>query len=258
MKLGVCTGFENLEIAAKCGFDYVECAFSRLAAMPEEDYQALLAKKDSFPIPVTKANLFLPADVKPLGPDACEKVQREYLEKAFARAKAIGVKLVVFGSGGARKVPEGWSYARAWRQLCDFLEVVAEYGEKYDITIALEPLRTKECNILNYVSEGTALCGIINHPNVCVLGDTFHMVCGGEPWSHFTFAGKKLAHVHIGHTLPDHSGRIYPRADDGEDYAEILNVLKEMDYQGDVSIEAGFTDLEKDGAAAYECLKPLM
>ncbi len=258
MKLGLCTGFENIELAAKMGFDYVECALNALAALPEEEYQQLLAKKDSFAVPVIKANCFLPGEVKPVGPDACEKVLRDYLELAFSRANAIGIKVVVFGSGAARTVPEGFSYARAWRQLSDFLELVAEYAVKYDIKVALEPLRSKECNILNYVSEGTALCGVVNHPNITVLGDTFHMKNGAEPWDHLTRAGEKLGHMHIGHTLPDLSGRIYPCADDGEDYAEIINVLKAMNYQGDISVEAGFTDLEKDGIAAVKCIKPLL
>ena len=44
MKFGLCANFDSIELAAKMGFDYVECAFSRLAAMPEEEYQALLDK----------------------------------------------------------------------------------------------------------------------------------------------------------------------------------------------------------------------
>jgi len=254
MKLGLCTNFDNLEVAAKAGFEYVECAFNKLAAMPEEEYQALLAKKDSFLVPVTKANLFLPADIKPLGPDACEKVQREYLELAFSRGAAIGVKLVVFGSGGARNVPEGWSHARAWRQLTDFLELVAEYAEKYDIVVALEPLRSVECNILNYVSEGTALCGIVNHPYITVLGDTFHMYMGSEPWEHLARAGEKLSHIHICNPV----GRLYPAPDDGFDYEAVINVLKEMGYKGDISVEAACTDLEKDSLAAVAAIKPLL
>ena len=254
MKLGVCTGFENIELAAKLGFEYLECGFHKLANMPEEDYQALLAKKDSFPIPVSKANLFLPGDVKPVGPDVSEKVLREYLDRAFTRGAAMGIKLVVFGSGGARSVPEGWSYARAWRQLCDFLELAAEYAEKYDIVIALEPLRSQECNILNYVSEGTALCGIVNHPYITVLGDFFHMHLGSEPWEHLARAGEKLSHIHICNPV----GRVYPAANDGFDYETVLNILKDINYQGDVSIEAGVKDLEKEGAEAISLLKPLM
>ena len=254
MKLGLCTSFDNLELAAKIGFEYVECAFSALANMPEEDYQKLLAKKDSFPIPVTKANLFLPGALKPVGPDVSEKALREYMERAFARANAIGIKLVVFGSGGARAVPEGWSYARAWRQLADFLEVVAEYAQKYDVVVALEPLRSAECNILNYVSEGTALCSIVNHPYITVLGDFFHMHLGNEPWDHLTRAGEKLSHIHICNPV----GRLYPAAGDGYDYETVINVLKEMDYKGDISVEAGCSDMEKDGLAAVACIKPLL
>lgn len=254
MKLGLCTGFDNLELAAKMGFDYVECAFSALANMPEEDYQALLAKKDSFPIPVSKANLFLPGALKPVGPDVSEKALREYMERAFARANAIGIKLVVFGSGGARAVPEGWSYARAWRQLADFLEVVAEYAEKYDVVVTLEPLRSAECNILNYVSEGTALCGIVNHPYITVLGDFFHMHLGNEPWDHLTRAGEKLTHIHICNPV----GRVYPASGDGYDYETVINILKEMNYKGDISVEAGTKDMEKDGLAAVACIKPLL
>ena len=254
MKLGLCTNFDNLELAAKMGYDYVECAFSRLAAMPEEEYQELLSKKDSFPIPVTKANLFLPGEVKPLGPEACEGVQREYLDRAFARAKAIGIKLVVFGSGRARQVPEGWSFARAWRQLTDFLELAAEYAEKYDIVIALEPLRSSECNILNYVSEGTALCGIVNHPYITVLGDFYHMYDGSEPWDHLARAGEKLAHIHICNPV----GRLYPVEGDGFEYEPVIKILKEMNYQGDISVEAGTKDLENDGIAAVKLIKPML
>ncbi len=254
MKFGLCTNFDNIELAAQMGFDYVECAFSRLAAMPEEEYQALLAKKDSFPVPVTKANLFLPADVKPVGPDVSEKVLREYMERAFTRAAAIGVKLVVFGSGGARKVPEGWSHARAWRQLCDFLELAAEYAEKYDVVIALEPLRSQECNLLNYVSEGTALCGIVNHPYITVLGDFFHMYMGSEPWEHLVRAGEKLSHVHICNPV----GRLFPAPEDGFDYASVINMLKEMNYQGDISVEASNNNIAVDGVAAVAAVKHLL
>lgn len=254
MKFGLCTNFDNIELAAQMGFDYVECAFSRLAALPEEEYQALLAKKDSFPVPVTKANLFLPADVKPVGPDVCEKTLREYMERAFSRAAAIGVKLVVFGSGGARKVPEGWSHARAWRQLCDFLELAAEYAEKYDVVIALEPLRSQECNLLNYVSEGTALCGIVNHPYITVLGDFFHMYMGSEPWEHLVRAGEKLSHVHICNPV----GRLFPAPEDGFDYASVINMLKEMNYQGDISVEASNNNIAVDGVAAVAAVKHLL
>ena len=255
MKLGVCTSFDNIEIAAKAGFEYLECGLSSLTAMSEEDYQALLAKSASFPIPVLKCNGFLPATVPVSGPGHDTEQLKAYLEKALSRAHALGIKTAVFGSGGARKVPEGWSHFRAWQQIADFLRLANEYAEKYDIDIAIEPLRRKECNILNLVSEGLAMSALVDLPRIGVLGDTFHMLSCHEPYSNLTDAGDRLWHIHISHTLPDLSGRIYPKSDDGEDYETVIRTLKEMDYKGDVSVEAGTKDFAADAIAAIECLR---
>lgn len=257
MKLGVCTGPENMELAAKAGFDYVEWNMAMIAGLSEEEFQAIMVKKPDFPIPVLACNGFLPGNVKVTGPEACAAQQEEYLERALSRANALGVKTVVFGSGAARGVPEGFSHPEAWRQIAAFLKLVAKVCDKYDIVIAIEPLRRQECNILNYVSEGVMMSALVNHPRIGVLGDTFHMLCGSEPWSALKQAGERLKHVHISHELPDLGSRTYPSADDGSDYETIFRTLKEMGYQGGVSIEAGTDDFERDVFRAAACLKPL-
>lgn len=255
MKLGLCTSVENIALAAELGYDYIECALNSLAAASEEEYQQLQTIVRTASIPVTKCNCLLPASVPVCGPHASEQQQREYLEKAFSRAQSLGIKLAVFGSGGARKVPEGWSHVKAWEQIISFLHLLGEYGEKYDITIVIEPLRRKECNILNLVSEGTAMAAAVKHPRIAVLGDTFHMLSCHEPWDALTYAGEKLQHIHVSHALPDLSGRIYPAPGDGEDYAPLFDTLKAMHYQGDMSVEAGCKDLRTEGANALACLK---
>ena len=255
MKLGLCTGPENIALAAELGFDYVEIGLSALAAMEEADYQALVKKKDSFAIPVLCCNGAIPGDVKTTGPDACEEKQRAYLEKAFSRASSLGVKTVVYGSGASRGVPEGWKFFDAWQQIIAFLKLAAEYCEKYDIRIAIEPLRRKECNIVNLVSEGLLLSAAVDHPRIGVLGDTFHMLSSAEPYQALANAGDRLYHVHISHSLPDLSGRIYPAEGDGEDYAGIFDTLRAMGYEGGVSVEAGCKDVRADGENAIRCLK---
>lgn len=254
MKLGLCTDPRTAPLAAELGFDYVECALNALAAMPEADYEMLLLDAASFPIPVSKCNCLLPGNVHVTGPEADESIQRAYLEKAFSRAKAVGIKLASFGSGAARSVPEGWPYEKAWQQIAAFLMLLAEYGEKYGVTIAIEPLRRAECNIINLVSEGTALAAITAHPRIGVLGDTFHMNASHEPYSALAHAGSLLKHMHISHTLPDLSGRVFPADGDGEDYAPLFTTLKAMGYQGDISVEAACRDLRADGVAAVRCL----
>ena len=128
-------------------------------------------------------------------------------------------------------------------------------AEKYDIDIAIEPLRRKECNILNLVSEALAVSSIIDTPRVGVLGDSFHMNSCHEPWSCLTNTGDRLIHFHISHTLPDFSGRIYPKVDDGEDYEIIIHTLLNMNYQGDISVEASTNDFYVDAFIAAEYLR---
>ena len=108
MKLGVCTGFENIEKAAAVGFSFVECNLSQLAAMNDEEFEKLQGRAAAFPIPVLRCNGFMPGEIKVTGPLRDEQQLRGYLDKALQRASAVGVKVAVFGSGVARAVPEGW------------------------------------------------------------------------------------------------------------------------------------------------------
>ena len=256
MRLGVCTKFENLDLAAKAGFDYAECNLSALAALDEEAMRALIAR--DFPIPVLRANGMVPGEVKICGPDASETRWCEYLTHAFSRAHALGVEIAVFGSGAARMVPNGFPFAEAWRQIVQFLRVAAEIGEAYAMRIAIEPLRREECNIVNLVSEGTLLSAIVDSPRVGVLGDTFHMLSMHEPYEALENAGEKLLHVHISRPLKNLVGREYPYPNDGADYESLFAALKQMQYAGTVSIEAGTCDFAYDAPRAVERLKPLM
>lgn len=258
MLFGVCTNWENHEIAAKAGFDYLELALNAIGEMDESEFQALADRVPSLALPILKCNCFLPAWLKVTGPNACEEKQRAYLDLALCRAKKLGVELVVFGSGGARSVPDGYSMNKAWRQMADFAYLAGEYAEKYDIRIVLEPLRAQECNLLNLVAEANVLSAFLNHAYIGVLGDSFHMAAGRENESVLKNAGEKLWHIHISHHLPEFSGRDYPKPGDDGDYEKLISTLKEIDYQGDISLEASSRDFELEAPQAVARIKPLL
>lgn len=258
MKFGVCTGPENIETAAKAGFDFIECMLYSIEAMDEEAFQALAEQAPSMPIPISRCNCFLPPWLKVTGPDTDEKKQRAYLDNAFSRAKKLGVEMVMFGSGGARQVPDGFPMDEAWRQLIAFTRMAAEYAEKYEIQIALEPLRAQECNFFHLMSEANVVSAVVNHPLIGVMADSFHMDCGGENMNILKESGDKLWHIHISHPFPDRSSRDFPRPDDDGDYQPFIDVLKEMNYQGYVSVEGGTQDFETDAPLAVARIKPLL
>ena len=260
MRLGMCVGtdVERMRVAAQVGYDYVEGGLSAIAAMGDEEFETFLRAVKELPIPMLKCNGFMPGSVHPTGANVSEAELRAYLEKAMFRAQRLGIRVCVFGSGAARQVPPDFSHVEAWKQLAAFLRLMAEYCEKYDLKIAIEPLRRKECNIVNLVSEATVLAAWADSPRIGVLGDTFHMLSCHEPWDALTYAGDRLYHMHISHPLADMSSRNFPAPNDGTDYRPIFETLKAMHYAGDVSVEAGCGDFAADAARALACLRALV
>ena len=255
IRLGVCTSADNIDIAAAAGFDYIEIGFAWLNGLSDGEFEALLDKVKASPIGVEASNGMLPGDLKVVGPDVDEAAVRAYLDKTFSRGQQLGIRVVIFGSGAARRVPEGFPQDEAWRQLARYLTIASEYCEKYGIELAIEPLRRVECNIMNLVTEATLMSAMLEKPSIGVLGDTHHMLCSAEPWSAFEQAGSLLKHVHISHSMGNENGRDYPAPGDDGGYEEIFSVLKGCGYDGRVSIEAGCKDFSADAPAACRVLR---
>ncbi len=250
IRLGVCTDVKNINEAAEIGFDYLEFSLAKLASLTEEEYREVCDIVDNAPIKVEACNGMLPGDIKVVGEQVNAQIIHDYLDKAFARARRIGAKVVVFGSGASRRVPDGFDTSVAWRQIGNYLRMVQRHAMENDITVVIEPLRAVECNIMNYVSEATLMASLIQMPNIAVLADTFHMAMGSEPLSALTMAGSLLKHMHIANAI----GRKYPKTGDGERYQEIFETLKEMGYEGRVSVEAGCEDFSREARQAFEVL----
>ena len=89
MRIGICTGLENIRNVAEAGFDYIEPKGSDIALMEEEDCQRLLEEKDTFPIPVESVNFFYPGDMKVVGPEADREAIFAYIGKAIRPQTAI-------------------------------------------------------------------------------------------------------------------------------------------------------------------------
>ncbi|MBR5379278.1 MAG: sugar phosphate isomerase/epimerase [Clostridia bacterium] len=250
IKLGVCTSIDNIDKVAKAGFDYLETSLSGIAALTDEEFEKARAKVEASPIKVEACNGMVPGSIRLTGPDVNAQTIHDYLDAAFARAEQLGTKVVVFGSGAARRVPDDFDTAQAWRQVGNFLRLCERHAAEHDITIAIEPLRSGECNILNYVSEATLIASLIQMPHIAVLGDTYHMAMGGESFSALKMAGGLLKHVHVANAI----GRKYPKTGDGEKYAELFETLRSIPYEGRVSVEGACDDFDTDVVEAFRAL----
>ncbi len=237
MKFGICGGPDTFA-ARPDGLDYLECTVGHM--LPREDDAAFadaFAKLQDACAPLLAANCFLPGDLKSTGPDVDCDALDAYVAAAFARAEKVGIKRIVFGSGGSRQVPDGFDKEEAFAQLVAHCKRFGDIAAKHDIVIVIEPLQVAECNIINTVREGAKLAKAADHANVKVLADFYHMACDGEGPDAIREAGPLLQHVHVA----EKEKRTAPGME-GDDLRPFLKALKDIGYDGMVSIEAGFGD----------------
>ena len=251
VQIGYCTRLANLEAAKAAGFDYVELATSEIAALSDAEFEQAAARIRQAGLPVPAMNLFLPATLKVTGSDIDRDQQMAYVRKAFARLEQIGTTIVVFGSGGARQVPAGFSKDEALRQLVEFGRRIAPEARARGITIAVEPLRPEETNIINSAAEGLALVEAIGDPNFQLMVDFYHLASVKEDPSIVVRARDHLRHLHMAN--PD--GRVFPRAAGEYDYAPFFAALRTIGYDRRISVEASTKDFTGDAPQAITFLR---
>lgn len=252
IRFGICTHPSNAPLLAQLGYDYIEGGISSLYAMEETEFQAAREAVLSSPIRMEAANVFLPGTFRLTGEAADLSGIPAYLDVALSRAEQLGCQVAVFGSSGARNVPEGFPRERAMEQLAEFLRIAGPACQAHGIRIAIEPLNTKESNIINSVKAGLTLAIASGDENIGVLADWYHMELESEGVAGIQAAGELLWHCHIANP----EGRIYPKPSDGqqERYDAFFAALVGIGYQGRVSIE-GRGEPETDGPAGLAVLK---
>ncbi len=229
---GVCIDFNNKERllqAKEAGVDYYEFGFGSLASAANDDIDEIKEFLKTSQVPCLTSNGMFPSEIKLVGPDKDYYVIDEYLDKASERFASIGGDTVVFGSGGARRCPDDYSYEKATEELVEVCgNHIAPYMKKYGLTCAIEPLRSAECNMVTTAKRGYEICKLANKPEIKLLVDLFHFDCENEPRESILNYTDSLAHIHIASAT---NNRFYPKEDDGTDYKQFLDILRKAGYQ---------------------------
>ena len=254
---GTVNPLASIDTLAAVGFDYAEPALSQLVALSPDALAAARAKVAASKIRIETMNWFMPGtEIKLTGPDVDRARIRSYLERALGLAETFGVKVVVFGSPGARSIPEGFPRDKAWEQLKEFLRTCGEVIQSrgYGMVIGIEALRRPETNVINSVAEALKIAREVNHPKIRLIVDFYHLAFENEDPAVILQAADMIVHLQIA----DPRERTFPVSDAGEPrYAAFVANLRKIGYQGRLSIEANSNDVEKDGRASLAFLKKI-
>jgi sugar phosphate isomerase/epimerase len=250
-RVGYCATLAEIDAVKSAGFDYVELRTSEIAALPEADYEKLAQKLKQLALPVPVTYLFIPADIKLTGPQANKDQQMEYVRKALDRVSKLGTSTVVLGSGPARRYPEGFAKQEAFRQLVEFCKWLGPEARKRGITIAIEPLRKEESNIINNLAEGLQLVKIVQDPNIQLNVDYYHLAMEREDPAMILKAKDYVRHVHTANP----QGRVFPLQWEEYDYGPFYEALRSIGYDKEISIEASTKDFQHDAPEAIALIR---
>ena len=247
MQFGACMNSANASAAKAGGWDFVEESVQRYLKGQDENWPT----PSSPDLPVPSANSMVPGNIPIVGPNVSREALTHYMTNVLTRAKTTGIRTVVFGSGGARSVPDGFDRNTAVDQITDFLHLIAPIAESNGVTIVIEPLNRGECNILNTVGEAMTYVKRVDHPAIRCLVDSYHMWLEDEPLSNLEAAMPSIAHVHVA----DKEGRVAPNESGKSDYLSFFKVLKAGGYDKLCAVECGGLDLNTNGPRVLKFLQ---
>jgi sugar phosphate isomerase/epimerase len=252
MQFGVCCGPELAAIVRDAGYRYVEGSVGGLLRPKEspEAFAAAVAAYQRAELPCPAVNCFVPADLKITGPDVDPVALERYVAVVMTRAREAGVDTIVFGSGGARRIPANFERQAAWHQLVAFCRMAGGLAADNGVTVVVESLNRSECNVLNTVGECARLVRAVGHPAVRLLVDAYHMLLDGDDVRDIAANGELLAHVHIA-TVP---GRLPPGLEPC-DLAPFFAALAAAGYNGRVSIEGRIAQPADDLPRALQAMR---
>lgn len=257
IKLGICSPPNRAEKLKAAGFEFIECGVAGLLKpeTPDTDFAPEIEKLKACVLPIRSCNGFIPGKFRLTGPETTHDEALSYAVTACRRAEAIGIPHIVFGSGAARKFPEGFDSEKAKSQFIEFCQKLGERIKDLKVTIVLEPLNKGETNLLNSVTEGSSYVDAIRHPRVQLLADFYHMLKEDEGPDAIRKAGGRIRHCHIAEL----EGRKAPGTK-GEDLSGYFKALKDINYTGGVSCECGWPteNIEKAWKRAVKIMRSQM
>lgn len=249
LKVGACTSLDKAAIMKAAGADYIEGGVgSHLVPRDSDDkFKAKLEAAKAAGLEVPVCNGFLPGELKATGPDPKHDEILAYATKAFDRAKAAGVSIIVFGSGGSRGFPKGFDPAKARDQMIELCKRLAPEAQGRGVTVAIETLNSGECNFITRMAEARAIAEAVDHPGLRLTADIYHMAKEGDGPDEIAKTAKYLVHAH----LAEKANRTAPGVA-GDDLTGYFRAFKQAGYTGRMSMECRWGKFDQELPAAVK------
>lgn len=247
MKIGVCTNFlskdtytlhmEDFGKLAKV-FEFVELPAMTIGQISEEKFEQLKNGLNVNGLNCDYVTNLFPEDISLIGDDSNTKKIENYLNGLIPRLEHISCKGIVFGSGYARRLPDGVNstYGDYCMQKL-IVDILLPKLEKGRMKILIEPLHPDLCNYLNAIDHAVKLCKMCDSPYVGIVADSYNLMYNEKTPEQIEKYAHYIWHVH----LSEHE-RKCPGNNPSEDFMKFILALRKAKYKGSISFECQMSD----------------
>lgn len=223
---------QRLEKAAALGYQGVELVVSDPLRLGPQALLTQLANHGLVPAAVATGFVFGSRGLQLVNPDETVRSQAAQLLQDLVRlAHALNVSVVTIGGFRGKAAPVG-GLETAKKMLHESLRSAEPLAKELGITIALEPLRHAESDLLNSAEEVCRFIDEGGHEAVGLLLDVYHMMCVETDLPEVIRTYRdKLVHFHLADTGRKALGQ------GTFDFAPIEEALREIGYTGWQSVE---------------------
>jgi len=222
---------DSIKKVADLGFDGAELAVRNPKDLKVDDVINII-KENNLEVPaIGTGQAYGEEGLSFSNPDGTiRKMAAERIKDQIVFASHFNAQVIIGLIRG--KIEEGVKRVKAEEWTMDNLRECTEFAKEYNIRLTLEPVNRYESNFINTLNEGIELIKRVGASNLGLLADTFHMNIEEVSINDSIIQAKDyITHVHFAD-----SNRWAPGC--GHlDFAQIVQTLKKIGYQGYVSAE---------------------
>jgi len=251
--IGIVQNVENDSLLQTLGYNYLVENTTKLLSpltVSDDNFQANLQKIKRAKTRLYACNIFLPGNLKVVGPSVNDKAILDYVEKVFQRAQQLGIGLIIWGSAGSRALPNDFDRLQARQQFVSIAKAIARVASRYNVTLALENLNKGETNFINTVREAIGIVQAVNEDNFKLCIDLYHMSKENESPEVIAEAVGLVVQCE----LAELEGRSPPGVH-GDNFVPYFAALKQIGFSGKIVLECRWDDLAGQGRKAFEQIR---
>jgi sugar phosphate isomerase/epimerase len=163
----------------------------------------------------------------------------EHLADLISFCSDIGGKILVFGGSNERRVHPDLTPGQSWNLAVDSFRQILDTAEGEGVEVCLEPLSHRLTDFVTTAADAMRMVEEIDHPNFRMMLDVRSATDDERPIPDLVrMSAKYLSHFHAN----DDNGR--GPGYGGADYAAISGALREIGYDGYLSVE--IFDIQED------------